>query len=495
MNPDVLYNSSYIQPGQLYRANLVDRTQALLAGLKLYRFVNIRFEEAEAPDTASTEGKWLNCHIQLVPAKYQSYSVDIEGINSSGNLGAGGNFKYQHKNLFRGAEEFSLSFGGSVQNQWSTEDESSFSTQEIEGETEIIFPKFWMPFKIERFRQRYNPKTSLSVAYNYQRRPYYTRTIANGKVSYLWKSSKETSHSLTPLEVNYVAIPTVDADFKAWVDTTYLRYSYEDHLISSTSYSIVYNQQEVNKRKNFWYINWNVEEAGSMLSLWAKYFGEKVSETSDDGGVEKYDNVLGVRYAQYIQSDIDIRYHHYLNRINSLAYRFYVGVGYPFGNLDVLPFEKRYFSGGANSIRAWPVRGLGPGSYYNQEASYYDQTGDIKLELNAEYRFKLFWALEGALFLDVGNIYTIRKDISPDEDERAVFLFNDFADKLAVGTGLGLRFDLKYFIFRLDTGLKLRDPFDYSDYPDKHFKSKWIPGSRSYSWDDVAFNFAIGYPF
>ncbi|TLX75811.1 outer membrane protein assembly factor [Labilibacter sediminis] len=476
VNPEVLISSNYIKPGQLFQASLVDKTQALLSSLRIYRFINIRFEEALAPDTSQTEDRWLDCYLQLVPAKYQSYSIDLEGINSSGNLGAGGNLKYQHKNLFKGAEEFSFSFGVSMQNQYNRKKEQ-FSTLEVGGESKITFPKFWMPFKVEEFRQKYNPKTSLSVAYNYQRRPDYTRTIANGKISYLWKSDQKTSHLLTPLGINFVLIPTVDPDFWEDIEGTYLEYSYRDHLITSTSYSIVYNQQEVNRRKNFWYINWNVEEAGNVLNLAAKSFTSK----TEDG----YYEILGIRYAQYVQSNIDIRYHHYLNRINSMAYRFYLGVGYPYGNLDVLPFEKRYFSGGANSVRAWPVRGLGPGSYDDPESNYYNQTGDIKIELNAEYRFKLFWILEGAFFVDVGNIYTIRKDISP---EGGLFEFGTFTDKLAVGTGLGMRFDLKYFVFRMDTGMKLRDPVIQK-------KNKWIPGSRAYGWDDFAFNFAIGYPF
>ena len=247
--------------------------------------------------------------------------------------------------------------------------------------------------------------------------------------------------------------------------------------MTNTTYSIVYNQQEVDKRKDFWYVNWNLEEAGNFLNMWSSVFSEKPAED--------YYTVLGIRYAQYVQSDIDIRYHHYLNKINSLAYRFHLGVGYPYGNYKVLPFEKRYFAGGANSLRAWPVRGVGPGSYSADDADYFNQTGDIKLEVNAEYRFKLFWILEGALFLDVGNIYTIRSDISP---EGGLFRFNDFTEKLAVGTGMGMRFDFKYFIFRLDTGMKLRDPVEIKG-------ERWIPGSRKYVWDDFAFNFAIGYPF
>ncbi len=474
VKPEVIINSTYIKPGQLFHANLVDKTQNLLSGLKVYRFINIRFNELYGKDSLGY--RWLDCNVQLVPAKSQSYSIDLEGLNSSGNLGAGGNFEYKHKNLFHGAEEFTFNFGASIQNQYDR-DKEKFSTLEVGGESRIVFPKFWMPFKVEGFRTKYNPKTSLSASVNYQRRPDYTRTIANGKISYLWSSSKRTSHQVTPLSVNFVTLAALDSRFFEDIEGSYLEYSYQDHLITSTSYSFVYNQQEVNKRKDFWYVNWNMEEAGNVLNAFSQAFFTK---NSDD-----YYDVLGVRYAQYLQSSIDIRYHHYTNRINSLVYHFYLGVGYPYGNYPVLPFEKRYFSGGANSIRAWPVRGLGPGSYKDEEADYYNQTGDIKLEMNMEYRFKLFWILEGAGFIDVGNVYTIRKDISPDG---GLFTFDTFTDKLAVGTGLGLRFDLKYFIFRLDGGLKLRDPVEASG-------KRWLPVSRAYTWDDVAFNFAIGYPF
>ncbi len=474
VKPEVIMNSTYIKPYQIFHANLVDKTQNLLSGLKIYRFVNIRFEELNDKDSLGY--RWLDCHVQLVPAKPQSYSVDLEGLNSSGNLGAGGNIEYKHKNLFHGAEEFTFKFGASVQNQENRAKEK-FNTLVVGGETRIVFPKFWMPFKVEGFRTRYNPKTSLSASYNYQRRPDYTRSIANGKISYLWSPSKRVSHQVTPLSINYVQITALDSTFESSIANSYLEYSYQDHMITSASYSFVYNQQDYTKLKDFLYLNWNVEAAGNILGGISHFLKQK-----NDSG---YYDFFGVRFAQYLQSNIDIRYHQYLNRINSMVYRFYLGVGYPYGNYPVLPFEKRYFSGGANSIRAWPVRGLGPGSYEEDDASYYNQTGDIKLEMNMEYRFKLFWVLEGAAFVDAGNVYTIRKDISP---EGGLFTFDTFAEKIAVGTGLGLRFDLKYFIFRLDTGLKLRDPVKASG-------QRWIPTTRSYTWDDVAFNFAIGYPF
>lgn len=478
VKPEVIVNSNFIQPGQIYQASLIKKTHNLLSSLQIYRFVNISFTEVEPPVGDLTGHKWIDCNVHLIPAKSQSYAIKVEGMNSSGNLGAGGNLTYQHKNIFRGAEVFNFSVGGSMQNQLTREGDD-FSTVEFHAESRIIFPKFWMPFRIEGFRKKYNPKTSLSFSYNYQKRPDYIRTIANGKISYLWRGNRYTTHSFTPFGINYVVIPpgSIHQSFWEQIEGTYLQYSYQDHLIGGVAYSVVYNEQELDKRKNFWYANFNFNEGGNLFNLFSNMVGSK----NEDG----YYEVLGIRYAQFVKGDIDVRYHHYVNHINSMAYRFFCGVGYPYGNLKVLPFEERYFSGGANSIRAWPVRGLGPGSYYDEKLSYYNQVGDIKLEFNAEYRFKLFWMLEGALFLDVGNVYNIRDEES---QPGGTFKFSNFTEKLAVGTGLGLRFDLKYFIFRLDTGLKLRDPV-----ADKGLR--WIPGSRAYSYDDVAFNFAIGYPF
>ncbi len=477
IKPQVLKDYTYIEPNKLYNYSLINNTQNAISNLALYRFVNIKFKNTTAPDSVSdNKYRWLDCHIQLIPNTLQSYSFDIEGINSSGNLGAGGNISYQHKNIFNGGEVFNLSFGGSLQNQFTRRNEE-FNTKEIGGEIKFTFPDFWLfPFKAERFRQRFNPKTSLSVSYNHQQRPDYTRTIANGKISYLWKSSKRTKHIFSPMAVNIVRIPTINSTFQERIKNSYLEYSYTDHLIINSSYSYTYNQQNIKKTNNFIYFNWNVEEAGNLMQLINNSFVKKDKD---------YYELLGVRYAQYVKTDFDISFHQFINKTNTFVYHAFVGVGVPYGNLNVLPFGERYFSGGANSIRAWAVRKLGPGSYVDTESAYYNQTGDIKLEANFEYRFKLFWILNGALFLDYGNIFTLRKEISP---EGGLFQFDNFMEKLALGTGFGLRFDLTYFIFRLDTGLKLYDPSLNKNY-------RWIHKNRSYSWDDINFNFAIGYPF
>ena len=476
---DVLINSNYILPGDIFKKEMVERTQILLSGLRIFKYINIRFREIQ--DETDIDGnKILDCIIHVVPGKNQSYALELEGTNSSGNLGAAGNIRYQHKNIFRGAELFTVGTRVARQNQFITQGggKKQFNTLEFGAESSIVFPKFILPFRIERFRQRYNPKTTVALAYNYQRRPDYTRTIANVRMGYTWRASRHSNHALFPLEFNLVNIPKVSDGFWENISNTFLRYTYENHLIANLSYSYVYNQQEIGQRwQDFWYLRLNFESAGNTLNLIAPYWSD--SKTND------YHTILGIRYAQYLKTDVDLRFHNAIDRHTSITYRFFGGIGVPYGNFNVLPFEKRYFSGGANSIRAWPVRGLGPGSYSEDYLTYYNQTAEIKLEFNAEYRFPLFWVLEGALFLDVGNIWGLRSKASV---EGGAFDPNKFLKQLAVGTGFGTRFDFNFFIFRLDTGLKLHDPAEPAG-------KRWIPLSRPYTWKDIAFNFAIGYPF
>lgn len=477
--PGVLTNSSYINSGDFYQVDMVDRTQNLLRGMRFFKYINVQFDELE--DKKDRDGNHLlDCYINVVPSSFQSVAFAIEGTNSSGNLGAAGNINYQHKNLFKGAELFTFNTRLSRQNQFINRGSipERFNTLEIGGETSIVFPSFIIPFKIEKFRQKYNPKTTLGLSYNYQKRPDYTRTIASARMGYTWKSGAYSSHSLFPLDFNLVNIPYVNDRFKEIIDKTFLKHTYEDHLILNLNYTYLYNEQQTGRRyRPFWYFRYTAESGGNIISilnpLWEKRVGDQ------------HGSLFGIRYAQYIKTDFDLRHHKPLSRNTSVTYRMFAGVGIPYGNLDVLPFEKRYFSGGANSVRAWPVRALGPGSYKEIDAYFYNQTADIKLEMNAEYRFKLFWILEGAFFLDAGNIWNINSNASMDG---GLFELNEFYKQLAVGTGVGLRLDFNYFIFRIDTGLKLHDPTLEEG-------ERWIPLNRKFVWDDVAFNFAIGYPF
>jgi outer membrane protein assembly factor BamA len=198
---------------------------------------------------------------------------------------------------------------------------------------------------------------------------------------------------------------------------------------------------------------------------------------------------LGLPFAQYVRADIDLRYNFKINDVSSIVYRGFFGIGIPYGNSKEVPFEKQYFGGGANDIRAWQVRTLGPGSYADT-SKFLNETGDIKLEANAEYRFKLFWILEGALFIDAGNIWSFKKDPAR---LNAQFTFNNFYNQIAVGTGTGFRFDFKFVIARIDLGIKLRDPLLHDAMSTEG--SHWIFLNGPYRRKDFTIVLGIGYPF
>ncbi len=475
---DVIIQSLYIKPSDIFQITNMERTQAHLNSLRTYRLVNVRYQEV-APSIKSKYGElFLDCIIQLTPVSQQSYSIELEGTNSAGNLGGAVNLIYNHKNLFRGAEQLNIKLKGAYESL-SENMSGSRSFQEYGFESSLTLPKFLLPFlEKESFIKKYNPKSVIQAAYNYQKMPVYTRTVANATFGYNWKSNRFTSHNVNPLQFNIVNLPYIDPEFELRIDTSsYLAYSYKDILILGGNYIYTFNNQNIKKSKDYWFLKFKGELAGNLLAL-----GYEAAGVQKDS----YYQVFGQSFAQYFRGDIDVRYYRTLNEFSSVAYRGFAGVGVPYGNSKVIPFEKQYFGGGANGIRAWQVRSLGPGSYTRVDSSFFNQTADIKLELNAEYRFKLFWILEGALFADAGNIWTIHEDTDRPGSQ---FDFNRFYKEIAIGGGVGLRFDLKFLILRTDMGIKLRDP-QLPDYP------KWILSRRNLNWeDDFTLSFSIGYPF
>jgi len=476
---DLIMQSLFITPGSLYSATRTESSHKRLSSLKSYRLINIGYREQEGTPADSLGRKSLDAVIQLTPFNQQSFTYLLEGTNSGGNYGAAMNLIYQHKNLFNGARQFNLTFKGAYERL--SEEVTGFrSTQELGAEASIQFPEFLVPFlKKENFIRKYNPRSFLQLAYNYQKIPVYTRTVANASFGYNWNQDLFKSHMLYPFRMNLVKLPYIDPDFAVRIDTSsYLSFSYKDVLIMGGSYTFTFNNQVIQKSSDNIFFKINLETAGNLLALGSRLSG---AEKSDD----TY-QLFGQQYAQFFKTDIDYRYNWIMNDVSAIVYRAFIGAGIPYGNSKALPFEKQYFGGGSNGVRAWQVRSLGPGSFLNDIPSFVNQTADIKLEFNAEYRFKLFWILEGAVFADAGNIWTIRDD--PDRPG-AVFRFNKFIDDMAVGTGLGMRFDLKFVLLRADMGIKLRDPA-IQDTP------KWIRLRRPYNFrEDFTFVLGIGYPF
>jgi len=480
LKPNAVANRNYIIPGSYYKLNDVTRTYRNLSALSIVRFTNISFKETDTVPEFRME-KNLDCRIELTYKKLQAFQVQIAGTNSSGDLGVRGNLLYSNYNLFRGAEVFNLRLTGAIESLENQTNGAYESMKEIGAETSIVFPKFFSPFKLEGFVKKFAPKTSISVSYNFQSRPDFTRSIANSSFSYNWKSNKYLSHTIWPLELSYVQIYE-DNSNKKFLDSirrTPLGYSFIDHVINSARYSVELNNQAIGKSRDFFFARFNIESAGNLLHL--------ANSSIDPRDTAHSYKLFSVPYFQYLLGDIDLRYYNVIDKQNKFVYRLFLGVGYPFGNQKALPYERKYFSGGPNSIRAWNTRDLGPGSDTTSNAfSFFpNKNGDIKIEANIEYRFKLIWKIEAALFVDAGNVWEIREN---SEKPRAVFAWNRFYKEIAMGYGFGARIDFSFFLLRLDVGIKLRDP----SLPEN---DRWFPGYSNFGLNDLHWKFGIGYPF
>lgn len=478
VKPKAVSRHIYIQANKLYNLSSVNETSRHLSALGTYKVANINFEKTEGKDG------YLDCNILLTPFKSQSYTVELEGTNSSGNLGVAGSFLYNHKSLFNGGENFNLKFKGAIEAQTAVAGEdntqvTAFNTKEIGVETNLRLPIFLLPLKHEKFIRNNAPKTFISVSYNYQTRPDYIKNIASSGFGYMWKGKKYLSHKFSLLELSAIKVPFKDSLFITEVldKNIGLKRSFEDQLITATGYSLIFSNKDYRKNRDFIYARLNLESSGNILQL--------INGKNPDGEPNK---LFGEKYSQYLRFDIDFRYNSIIDKNNSFVYRFYAGLGVPYGNAQTMPYEKQFFSGGANGLRAWVVRSLGPGSYYNPNEIRIYQTSDLKLEGNFEYRFKMFWILEGAFFSDFGNIWAVNKSETRDD---AKFYANEFYKQIAVDGGFGLRLDFTFFLVRLDWGFKLRDPKELED-------KRWVvaqPGYNLFSPQNNMINFSIGYPF
>ena len=474
-----------MKSGSMYRLEDARNTFNAFNRLRQFRFIDIQFRDT--PTVRDTQ--LLDCFIRLAPLNKQSVSFDIEGTNTSGNLGVAGNVNYKHRNLFRGAELLQLNFKGAMERQQRVVEDKPeyFNTREFGVESNLSVPKLLGPGRVLNVFRDYLPKTIFTLGYNYQRRPEYTRTISNLKIGYNWMTSEKLTHTWNLIDFNMVNLYRFDPQFIDYIKDLYIKSSFTDHLIFAMNYSFIRNTQKLNVKKNYSYLRFNVESAGNLLGYLSSVTGRPKVHITDTTGfrITSYYKIFNTRFAQYLKSDMEFRYGYVIDKYNSLVGRAFLGIGFPYGNFDVLPFEKKYFTGGANGIRAWQVRSLGPGTYSAPPDAYPNQSSDIKLEANLEYRFNLIGFLEGAFFLDAGNIWAINeKDNRPGSQ----FKFNKFFNQIAFGTGTGFRFDFNYFIFRLDIGMKLRDP-------SQELGNGWIIGNRSLTSDDFNLSFAIGYPF
>lgn len=475
IRPSVLRRRSYFKPGQLYNEWNAQQTYSAFSALQALRHVNIKYQEFEENDSLK-----LNCTIYTAPAKTQGFGVDVEGTNSDGDLGFATSLNYQHRNIFRGSELFSAKIRGAYE-YLSTKESGEGNYWELAGETSILFPTFVLPFISNEFRRKVRATTELKLSYNHQRRPEYQRAILSGGWSYIWQDRVNSlaRHTFKLLDVNYVYLPEIKQEFKDSLPANIALYNYSDQFIVSTGYIYSFNNYDPLKRgRNTYSLRVGIELAGNVLYGLSRLFDAE----KDENGRYK---LFGINYSQYIKGDIDFARSLIIDERNSFAFHIGGGIGYPYGNRKEMPFERSYFSGGANSNRGWSVRTLGPGSMpIDKNTTFVNQVGDIRFDINMEYRSKLFWRFEMAAFVDAGNIWTIR---SYEHQPKGNFDFARFYKEIAMSYGLGLRLDFDYFLLRFDTGLKAFNPQESGS-------RKWAV-TRPNLHDNFAWHFAVGYPF
>jgi outer membrane protein assembly factor BamA len=496
--PNVLTQRIFIKTGDYYQLKNLEETYKKLSDLRVFKFTNIQFTE----ESNDIQNNLLNCHIMLSPVVKQSINIETEGTNRDIALGVAGNIVYTNNNPFKGAERLELRLKGGLESQVIDQETNIaddnislffFNTKEFGPEATLTMPRFLLPIKPERFSKYFTPKTTISAAYNFQERPDFKRHIVNLTFGYNWKESPSKTHFISLADINIVNMDITGSlsDFFDRINNPFIERSFTPHATISSRYTFLFNNQSLRKNKDFMFFRTSLEGAGNLL----RGIYNLVDAPSNEFG--SYEIAPGTPFAQFVKFDADFRYYKVLNKKNNLVYRVAFGAGKPLSNLNVLPLERSYFGGGSNGIRAWAARSLGPGTYTDITSFNTLRIGDLSIESNIEYRFDLYKMLEGAFFVDAGNIWLLRDDPARPGGE---FKFNSFHKEFAIGTGVGIRLDFSFFIFRLDIGIKVRDPMIDSDdkWVGRHiFDNNWkqdnLPlGGRNYFRN---INFGIGYPF
>lgn len=483
LRPGVIASHNRIVPGKLYSNRDVMSTYSSLSRLGILKYSNIRFVEHLDNDSAC-----LDAYVSLSKNKNKTLSFQVEGTNSAGDLGAAASVTYTHRNLFKGSETFNIKVRGAYEAVTGLEGYSNNNYTEYGVETSLEFPEFMFPFLKSDFKKSVNAKSQVSAKYNWQIRPEFERTLASAAWSYRWNSRRRASHRLDVLDINYIYMPYRSKTFIEYLNymdeiNPLLRYSYEDLFIVRLGYTYTYNSAGVSTqqtaKKSSYSIRFNIEESGNLIYGFSKLIHGKPS----DGESFRMGNIS---FAQYVKTDFDYAKNIMIDDRNAVVFHIGTGIAIPYGNSKSLPFEKLYFSGGANSVRGWSVRSLGPGGYRGASGSldYVNHTGDIKLDMNVEYRTHLFWKLNAAAFIDAGNVWTLKNRYS---DSTGQFAFNRFYKEIAVSYGLGIRFDLDFLILRFDGGMKAVNPMGSG--------IERIPLIVPDFSRDFAFHFAVGYPF
>ncbi|WP_291721537.1 BamA/TamA family outer membrane protein [Bernardetia sp.] len=501
--PEILARSIFLEPDSLYSAQRHEQTLKQLMGLGALKFADIRYKPV---DSVGNEG-YLDAYIQMVPAKRKSFRAELDVVSKSNNfVGPGLNLSYRNKNAFRGAELLVVRLDGRFETQISgrtanenieqPNQQNGLYSYEIGAGLEVYVPRFITPIKIPRLAQEYVPKTVYQGDIRLLNRVNYFRLLSStAQFGYQWQETATKTHRFNPISINYVRLMDTTSLFNEAIgDNPLLQRSFQNQFILGGNYSFTYQSaagvdENTRKNKNHIFFNGNIDIGGNIA-----YGIQSLLSSRKATGENPY-TILSEPYAQYARADIDFRYYFNFNEEthHKIATRFIAGVGLPYANASVLPYTKQFFAGGANSIRAFQARSIGPGSYITKDSTsglFYDQTGDMRLEANIEYRFPIYSVFKGAVFADAGNVWLVKED--PNR-EGGLFKPNDLLDDIAVGVGAGLRLDVTFFVLRFDVAFPLSKPW----LPENE---RWVRKQinvRDRNWrrDNLVLNIAIGYPF
>lgn len=457
-----------IKKGERYDPKASQLTSNRLSSIGTYKFVNIRYDEIDTQ--ASDDGMgMLDANIYLSPLNKRAIRAELQAVSKSNNFaGPTLSLTYTNRNLFRGGETLNITGKVGYEMQIGGGDNKALSSTQLGLTSDLIFPRLIFPIKIVDQFEYAIPKTKVSLGAEYlNRSQLFSLNSFTGTFGYNWNANKYVYHELNPFSINYVNLSRVTDEFQEILDNNpFLQGSFEQKFIAGLTYSFTYNELVDANKKHPLFFNANLDIAGNVLKLLS-------------GGKSTF---LGLEYAQYAKTDVDIRYHLRLGSAQTLVARLFGGIGIPYGNSETLPFSKQYFSGGPYSVRAFRIRSLGPGSYRpeaGEAGTIFNQSGDIRLEANLEYRFPIYSFLKGAVFADAGNVWILKEN-----DALPGGKFNsDFMSELGVGAGVGLRVDIQNFVIRFDLAAPIQKPFlDEGERLDFDISSPIL-------------NFAIGYPF
>ena len=463
---NLLRDLNLIHPGELYNEEKVNTTYSRLSSLRMFNSVSI--------GTSQTDTNLVSCDIRLQQSTLQGFKANIEAsTNSNGLMGISPQLTVYHKNIFGGGEWLNLGFMGNFQFM----PDQSTRANEFGVSVGLTFPKFLgIPYND---RDVNLPNTELNASFNYQGRPEYTRSIISTSLGYSGTiTGKRISYQFYPLQFNMVRLYNITEEFETTMNRNpIMRYSYQDHFDSGSGGTIYYSSvaESSSSSKPFHYVRLSVDVAGNFVSLF------KSLMPTDENGTGL---IFNVPFSQYIRGELNLgkTWRWGDNLSYGLATRLVAGAGIAYGNSTVLSFEKQFYCGGANSMRGWQARSLGPGiSPMDETFSIPSQTGDVKFEANIEYRFPIVWKLAGALFVDAGNVWNSHEG------------FGKLSESIAVDWGLGARVDLSFIVLRVDMGFKLHDPAALSK--SGAYAPAWLSPSSWLSRDGFALHFGVGYPF